>query len=321
MERKLATIDRITNIQPIENADFIEMVQVRNWQCVARKGEFQLGDLCVYAEIDSVFPDEPRWDFLKSKRIRTIKLRGQISQGIALPFSLFEETLPTEIGTDVSELLGITKFELPLPHFGLGNTKPKGNFPYFIPKTDEERVQNIPLHKIQGMEWFGFEKIDGTSATYFNYNGKKGICSRNLELKMGEAEDNNVYVKMNNKYSILDIIPDGFAVQGEIAGPGIQGNRKKLKELTFFMFHMFDINKQCYVDWYTEGMFYEFDRVPLINIFDTTGFINIKQYLDIAEGLGSNVEGIVFSRFDETKPFGKESFKIINNNYLLKNKE
>lgn len=317
MTRKLATIDTIVDVQPIPNADFIEMVQVRNWQCVAKKGEFQVGDLCVYAEIDSVFPDEPRWDFLKSKRIRTIKLRGQISQGIALPFSMFQEDLPEEVGTDVSDFLGITKYELPLPNHGRGSCKPKGTFPGFIPKTDEERVQNIPLHKLRNKIWRMTIKEDGTSATYFKWQDRFGFCSRNLELKPEEA--GNVYYNMAEKYSLKDILPEGMAVQGEIVGPGIQGNRGKYKEVQLKLFHVFDINKQRYIDWYAEGMFFELPLIRVINPeLSTEGFENIQQYLALSD-LGKNIEGVVLARFDPQLPFGKESFKIINNNYLLKN--
>lgn len=319
MERKLATVDVIVDIQPIPNADFIEMVQVRNWQCVARKGEFKVGDLCVYAEIDSVFPDEPRWGFLKDKhrRIRTIKLRGQISQGIALPFSLFTEDLPEEVGADVTDFLGITKYD-PNANSGRGLCKPRGNFPGFIPKTDEERVQNLRLHELRNKIWFGFEKEDGTSTTYYKRDGKFGLCSRNLELKF---EPGNVYYDMALKYSIFDVIKEGHSVQGEIVGPGIQKNRQNHKEKKFLMFYVFDIEKQIYLDWYTNGMYYELDRVPFYGGIDTTNFDSINNYLALVDQLGKNKEGLVLSRYDSSCIYGKESFKIINNNYLLKNNE
>ena len=274
---------------------------------------------------------EDRYDFLskngikevelngtihKGYRLRTMKLRGQIAQGLALPFSFFTEKLPTEVGTDITELLGVVKWEPPIKE-SLGQMMPKGNFPYFIPKTDEERIQNLDLASLNGKYWNAFEKIDGTSATYFKWQGEVGICSRNFEQKL---EGSNVYTRVFNKYDLGNIIPEGIAIQAEIAGPGIQKNRQGFKELTMCLFNVFDINKQCYIDWYKMGMFYEIPQVPFFYYYLYDEEIpDIETWLTLATNSGKNSEGIVFSRYDTDLPFGKESFKVINNEYLVKN--
>ena len=331
-ERKLVTIDQIVDIQPITNADFIEMVQVRNWQCVAKKGDFQLGDLCVYFEIDSLIPVADRFDFLKcggiksveingdtfyGYRIRTQKYKNQIAQGLALPFSFFEErnTFPTEIGSDVTSLFSVVKWELPL-YTGMGIMNQYGVFPMFIPKTNEQRIQNLDLNTIQNKVWGCFEKVDGTSATYYRYEGEFGMCCHEWRLR---DDTLNLFVTMADKYNLREVIPEGFAIQGEIVGPGIQSNRQKFPGKRFMLFHVFNIVKQCYVDWYHDGLFWELDRVPFMYYLNscTDQFMDINEWLGLAMSLGKNKEGIVLSRFNKNLPFGKESFKVINNNYLV----
>lgn len=149
MERKLASIRKITDIQPIPDADAIEVVVVGGWKVVTKKGEFSVGDLCVYCEIDSFLPILPQYEFLRKSsykklstgeegfRLRTIKLRGQVSQGLVLPISVLPGGRELFEGMDVTEVLSITKYEPPIPASLAG--KVKGLFPSFLHKTDEER--------------------------------------------------------------------------------------------------------------------------------------------------------------------------------------
>ena len=138
--RKLASIQRIKALEPIPDADSIEKATVLGWQLVVKKGEFQVGDLCVYCEVDCLLPDRPEFEFLKNRgsRIRTIRLRGQVSQGICFPLSILPAGTPIEEDLEVTELLDIVKFEPPIPACLAGIQK--GEFPSFIPKTDETRV-------------------------------------------------------------------------------------------------------------------------------------------------------------------------------------
>ncbi len=190
--RKLASIQRIRALEPIAGADAIEKATVLGWQLVVKKGEFETGELCVYVEIDSVLPETEQFEFLRSKnfRIKTMKLRGQVSQGICFPLSLLPEDAPVEEGADVTAWLGITKFEPLIPSSLSGLMK--GEFPSFIPKTDETRVQlsEALLIAYAGRPCYITEKLDGTSATYFVKDGVFRVCSRNMEL---HREERNIY--------------------------------------------------------------------------------------------------------------------------------
>ena len=214
--RKLVTIETIREVKPIEGAGAIEAVRVRDWWVVAKKGEFNVNDACLYYEIDSFLPVKPQYDFLlrgsKPKKVlvdgveregillKTIKLRGQLSQGLVLPLpdGIFGET-----GTDVSELLGVIKYEAPISPELTG--KVKGNFPSFIPKTDEERIQNMS-DVLAG--FYVSEKLDGTSVTYYKKDGVFGVCSRNLELLEGETTQ----WRMAKELDLQNKLPDNFAV-------------------------------------------------------------------------------------------------------------
>ena len=113
--RKLVTIRKINEIHPISNADLIERAKIGGWNVVVKKGQFKADDLCVYGEIDSIFPaEDERFAFLEGKRLRTKKLRGVVSQGIAFPLSILGEISVKE-GDEVTEILGVTKYEPPLP--------------------------------------------------------------------------------------------------------------------------------------------------------------------------------------------------------------
>ena len=231
--RQLATIQQIADVQPIPGAGSIEVVKVKDWHCVAKKGEFHVGDKCVYFEIDSLLPsDNPVFEFLakgtKTKtmnvdgqdytgyRLKTIKLRVQLSQGLALPLGSFPHSFGLDfydVGHDLSESFGIVKYEAPIPAQLSG--KVKGNFPGFIPKTDEERIQNIgptvARHQEAGTQFYVTEKLDGTSATFYRHTTNTdgphfGVCSRNLELLEKEG---NTHWEIAKRYKLMGTIPRG----------------------------------------------------------------------------------------------------------------
>src|ERR1044072_3418313 len=215
--RTLASIPRIKNIEPIANADSIVKATVLGWQLVIKKDEFKPGDLCVYVEIDSILPDKQEFEFLRNKnfRIRTIKMRGQVSQGICFPLNILPDNIQVEEGVDVTEVLNIVKYEPPVPVNMQGIMK--GWFPSFIPKTDETRVQVLQelldIHK--GSLCYITEKLDGTSVTYFIKDGVFGVCSRNLEL---EENEDNLYWKTARQFNIeekLRSVGCNIAIQGE----------------------------------------------------------------------------------------------------------
>ena len=222
MQRKLVSIQIIDSIAPIAGADAIEQARVMGWTVVAKKREFAPGDRCVFFEIDSVLPDGAPWaEFLRARgfRVRTIKLRGVLSQGLALPVAILDGDVP-EVGTDVSERLGVRKFEPVLPD----SREIAGPFPTLVPKTDEIRLQSAlgVLDEIRGKEFYVSTKCDGTSATYVR-DGQDGFvaCSRNWALRRG---DNHVW-RLAERYRLEDQLPIDVAIQAEVCGPGIQKNR------------------------------------------------------------------------------------------------
>ena len=338
--RKLASIRRIADIQPIEGADAIEVAAVDGWKVVVKKDEFKVGDLAVYLEIDSWVPhelapflskgQEPReYNGVKGERLRTVKLRGQVSQGLilsthdrgifnvlaskdsALLFEIAEE------GMDLTEALGIQKWEAPIPAQLQGQAA--GMFPTsLIPKTDQERIQNCFNDILRGDYTYEVTmKLDGSSCTIFRWEGELRVCSRNLELKINEENKDNTFVAMALK--IGDRIPDGIAVQGELMGPGIQGNREGFTEHKFFVFDMFDIKKHEYFDPYSRVITCDslgLEHVPLLGE-DWKAPNSVEEGLALAEGPSINHkirEGLVW-KCNEDPSF---SFKTISNQFLLK---
>ena len=335
-DRKLATIKKIDSIHPIENADAIERAVIGGWNVVVKKEQFYPSDVCVYFEIDSLLPDWPQFEFLKKSswnerlqkyRLKTAKLRGVISQGLAIPVSEFPEIRAFTIGDDVTEILEVEKYEPPIPT-SLGG-EVKGGFPSFIPKTDEERAQNVPdiLKRHPDTEFVITEKVDGTSSTFYFKNGEFGFCGRNWEFK---PETKNTYSEIAKKYNLADKLKDyTVAIQGEILGPGIQSNKYKLSEHKFFAFHAYDYEKRSYLD---HDDFVELctnlgiETVPILGIAKL-GSITIEDLLEMADGESklhqTKREGIVIkSRAEETDfETGRLSFKVISNKFLMKHGE
>jgi RNA ligase (TIGR02306 family) len=326
--RKLASIQKIKNIEPIAGADAIEKATVLGWQLVVKKGEFAVGDLCVYCEIDSLLPDRPEFEFLKARgmRIRTVRLRGQISQGICFPLSILPQGTDIEEDTDVTDVLEIIKYEPPIPASLAGVAK--GLFPSFIPKTDETRVQVLQdvLDKYKNELCYVTEKLDGSSVTYYLKDGEFGVCSRNLELI--ETSENSLWkvaraLKIEEKLKSLN---ENFALQAEIIGEGIQGNLYKLKGQMVRFFNVFDIDKYHFLDMqdFVDTMAkLELETVPVLETdFALTNDINALVEKSKARSvLNAEVwrEGIVIRPITEKRDaMGRVSFKAINPEFLLK---
>jgi RNA ligase (TIGR02306 family) len=188
VERSLVHIEKVEEILPIKGADFIDQIRVLGWSLVAKKGEFQVGDLCVFFEIDSLLPEKPEFEFMRAKkfRVKTQKFRGVLSQGLALPLDILPKG-KYKIEQDVADMVGVKKYEAPIfsggGSFMRGDTK--GNFPSFVPKTDEIRIQSKPriLEEFKGKECYVSTKCDGTSATYAVFKKEPFVCSRNFAIK------------------------------------------------------------------------------------------------------------------------------------------
>lgn len=357
IKRKLATIEKISEIHPIEGADAIERAVIRGWNVVIKKGEFKEGDLCVYCEIDSLMPDRPEFEFLKPRgfRIKTIKLRGQVSQGIAFPLSILDfagsyyietgyltiekdgkkETI--DVGSDVTDYLGVTKYDPPIPAC-LGGVA-KGNFPSHSIKTDEERIQNLvdnyEMYRTN-FTWIATEKVDGSSVTYSIWNNEFGVASRNLALKENEtnsfwkvARELNIELKM--RQFMLKHKLESLTIQGELLGEGIQKNKYRIKGQTVRFFRVFDPIKYEFFSGREainaiEEMGLEF--VPIIEE-DMTLPDTVQEVISLADGRSKLYEtareGIVFVAdtpiypdIDLSKYQGRLSFKVISNKFILK---
>jgi RNA ligase (TIGR02306 family) len=326
--RKLASIQRIKALDPIENADAIERATVLGWQLVVKKGEFQVGELCVYCEIDSLLPDRPEFAFLKPRgmRIRTIRLRGQISQGICFSLDILPTGTAIEEDADVTELLGIEKYEPPMPADLAGVAK--GPFPGFMQKTDETRVQILQerLDAFVGEPCYTAEKLDGSSVTYFLRDGEFGVCSRNLNLL--ETPDNTLW-KLARSLQIeekLRSLGRDFALQGEVIGEGVQSNKYQLKGQKVRFFNAFDIDQYRYTgfDEFVKLMAHlDLETVPILNTdFRLVNDIPALVALSVAPSvLNPKVpsEGLVIRPLQEkTDTLGRVSFKVINPEFLLK---
>jgi RNA ligase (TIGR02306 family) len=349
--RKLASIQTVNAVEPIPNADAIEKVRVLGWWVVTKKGEHQPGDPVVYCEIDSLLPERPEFEFLRASsfkppqtdavgaeilpagfRIKTVKLRGQVSQGICFPLSILPSGTMSEEGADVTDILGIRKWEPPLP-VGMGG-KVKGPFPGFLPKTDETRVQVLEtaLERHRGKTFYVTEKLDGTSFTAFLRQGEFGICSRNLW--MDEADESNVLVRVARGMRLeeklrgaRDSLGFDLAIQAELIGPSIQKNKYALSAVTIRVFNVLNVDTYGLLD--HAAMLRVLDQLALGSV-PQLGTVTLNHTVDelvaFAEGqsaLNSKVqrEGVVMrpltEEYDEDIG-GRLTFKVINPRFLLR---
>lgn len=363
--RKLATIRTIDRIMPHPRADLIELAFIGGWQVIVKKGELEEGDLCVYFEIDSVLPIREEFEFLRKScyvkkdwlasennptgegfRLKTIRLRGELSQGLIIPVSgealdliaayeFYDRPRDNVNFVDVTDLYGVVKWDPPMPA-SLGG-KARGYFPSFIPKTDQERVQNLADKVFTPMwqedTWEVTTKMDGSSCTIYRKDGKVGICSRNLELDIDSPENvDNTFVRTVIDSGLYDIMKnfddmEGIAFQAELMGPGIQGNQEGLQESALFIFDVYDIKFGNYMNGYIRSSFYNVlvDRgvnqyrvmqAPLQGYFKLEDIgKTMEELLAFAEGPSYNSavrEGVVLKSL--TNP--SRSFKIISNTWL-----
>jgi len=330
--RKLASIQQVLALHAIPNADAIELAQINGWQCVVKKGDFQVGDLGLYFEIDAVPPDRPMFDFLwkgqakrpASLRIRTARLRGALSQGLLMPINLFPECVGADEGQDVSEALGVYKYEPPAPD-GMGDYR--GPFPSMVAKTDEMRIQSFPqlIDELRGRPYVATLKCDGTSATFCMFEHSFHACGRNHSI----ADADNIFWRVARKYNLPEIMAQHpeLALQGEVVGPGIQKNRMGLKAVEFRAFNIYDMRYSRSLDHDQCFAFYEQYGIPAAPVVEEGPDFQhtVESLLQLAEGLYPGTknerEGIVIrpriGQFSQTLA-GRLSFKAISNRFLLK---
>lgn len=368
MSRKLASVQKVKAIKPIEGADRIEVVQVLGWNCVAKKGEYQVGDEVVYFEIDSLLPDVPMLEWLKGSswsqklnkyKISTHKFRGQISQGLIIPIKDLEE-LDRQIhgreeivpiayieGTDLTDILGIEKYEPPVSNGPLGDLI---HHEWYVPKTDEERIQVcaenvLPEYmKANTQDWYSSIKVDGCSCTAGLFEDAFLIGGRNQWYK-----DENMYTTTVKKYISEEKLRDWqektgkyVVFQGELCGPGIQCNRLGLKEKDWFIFNVFvsdtgemDSYEKCdLLNMVSLCERFGVKTVPIIPFADKFDFKTVDTVDKAVENLLSYVDNIKYrTYFEDASPSQiaegvvfrlndmTNSFKVVSNKFLLKGGE
>ncbi len=356
--RKLVTLRKISDIRSIPEADMIVCAVVDGWEVVVKKNDFKIGDVAVYFEIDCFLSaEDSRFNFLdkikrtwegrEGYRIKTIKLKKQVSQGLLLPLSMFPEIVDLDFDADYAQLLNVVKWE------NIGNNlngDAAGFFPSYLRKSDQERAQNLvsQIFADVNKRYEVSLKLDGSSITCYGVtlpgedtgnetDYKTGVCSRNFDLKLPEntEEIQSRFIKMfldSNISNALMSLNLDVAVQGELCGPGIQANKESLHTHKMFVYNIFDIEKQTFmqpkerrelleklknagVSDVVEHIPVLYDNVSLLEL----GISNIKELVAFADGPSMNAklrEGLVFKSIDDDF-----SFKVISNKWLLGNDE
>ena len=353
--RHLASIAKIKSSVPVKDTERLDVTRMegKGWNVITGRGEFKPGDLVAYFEIDSCLPIEDRYEFLRERtlktyreggeivlqvfRIRSMKLRGIYSQGLILPLSSFPEITDPKEGDDLTEKLHVLLYgdleQRFNPSYQVAGEMLE-DFPGWLEKTDEERIQNLSElfedDALKSTEFEVTEKYDGASGTFVyapQYSDDPNfVCSRNIRLK--ETED-NVFWQMSRKYNILPSLQQiyeetgvCYAIQGECVGPGINGNRDKYDALDFFVFRIKNISENR---WLAPEERYELcKKMGLNHVKVIERALRVfSQYRDAdslllyAEGKtdrGHEREGLVF----KSLPDGALSFKAVSNKYLMK---
>jgi RNA ligase (TIGR02306 family) len=330
--RALATVQEVMDIQPIEGSDFLELAQVMGWRCVVNKGQFRVGQQAVYFEVDSFLPIDERFEFLRKTsyrknedngegfRVKTIRLRGQLSQGLLLPLSDFPELAGLSVGDDVTEQLGVKKWYIPEVPSGSGTII--GRRPYGIPASDEIRIQSALelLPELQGHPYYITTKMDGTSCVVYCLDGKVGCCSRNNEIK---DEPDALYWDPVYRYGLKEkllALGRNVVLTGELCGPGIQKNKLRLPEYAWYVFDWKEYSEDRYVSYREMLDNCEALGVPVVPLEEQGDAFDygLDQLIGMATGRypsGIQKEGIVVR--DSRYPH-RVSFKVLNNEALLK---
>lgn len=320
MAEGLVYVGKIVAIEAIPNADQIVSATVvcghgGKWRGVVRKAELGIGDFCEVYLPDALLPqDEERFAFMKSShfRVRMRRFRGAPSEVLIMPPVGMNESW---IGVDITSFLGVTKYHKSVPAHLQGVSK--GNFPAFIPRTDELNYQRHGdlVDQLAGMPYYITEKADGSSTTAYRYKGEFGLCSRNLEL---ERNENNGYWKVAMKYGVEEKLPEGVALQWETIGPGIQSNPHGLKEIDGLAFSAYNIEQQRYFSFEELKDLCEHDLAfPMCPVV-AQGESFTKEGVEVlGEGKyanGKEREGVVV-RSQENVGTTPISFKVINLGY------
>lgn len=323
----MAWTGRIESVEPIPGADRIQRAEVDcmeggTWTGVVPTSASG-GDKVVVFMPDAIVPRVPPLEFMEKHkwRVKMQRLRGCPSEVLIVPFGdlFFPDMDPSP--RDVTNLLGVLKYEKPVPG-KVSNGEPKGSFPQFIPKTDEPNFQKCGRFRsdLDGVECYIATKYDGTSQTFFHRNGEIGGCSRNLQLR--DTPDSTVW-QIAHRHSLPEKLPimGNLALQWECVGPGIQKNPLNLKEIEPRLFDIYDIDAQEYLDF---AQMFDIGKqlgLPIVDHWHTLGqFWSSEDLRSMAAGRyresGANREGIVIRPLRTRRVCGSRvSFKVINLDY------
>jgi len=357
MDRKLASIQEIKEIHPIEDYDRVELAIVQGWQVIVMKDQFKVGDKAVYIEIDSVLPNwKEEFEFLRKRkfRIKTIKMCGVISQGICFSVDILPDGKTYKIGQDVTDILEIKKYDPQPQRMRQVNPNAKKypkflmkmnwfrklvlkgkdfrGFPSFISKTDETRIQNYPLVlKRKDVEFIVREKIDGQSGTFFLKKNKKGlfrkvsyefgVCSRNMRKW---KEDDSSFWSVAKRYDIKNVLGslifdyDFIAIQGECIAPNVQGNKYKVDKPDFYVFNLITPHGKIECELGERILIkHGLKWCPIVE----RRFVlpdTVNELLDYATGESNLCDGVLREGLVFRNYEKQISFKAVSNEFLLK---
>ena len=355
--RKLASIQTITEIMPIEGKDRIVLATVEGWHVIVTK-DFNVGDKVIFCEIDSVLPEKPEFEFLRPKKfhIKTMKMAGVVSQGICFPMDILPEKYRNlEVGDDVTEIIGVTQYEPTMDKEDTSETvkkkakkypaflmrfawfrklvlpKPrKGGFPSFVSKTDEERVQNMPWIVNDKNEWIATEKIDGQSGTFalvrhkglFRDKFEYIVCSRNLRIT---HPDGSTYWRVSERYQIENVLRnmignrEWIAIQGECVGPKIQKNKYGVTEPDLYVFNVIYPYPTGRLGSKLAKSLVEQHGLKFVPIVEEHVVLpdTVDEILAYADGQ-SQIADTMREGIVFRSIDGKQSFKAVSNKFLLK---
>lgn len=317
MLENLVYIGKILSLDPIPDADRIVSATVDCakggiWRGVIVKDTLKVNDKCIVYLPDCIVPETEELGFMKKSnfRVRMQRYRGAPSEVLIMPTNLNEE-----VGADLTHQTGAKRYFKPLSADLNGIAL--GGFPDFIPKTDEPNYQTCAdlINQLVGKPYYVTEKADGSSTTAYKYRGHFGVCSRNLELA---PDENNGYWKLAIKYNLKETLPEGYAIQWETCGPGINKNSHGFIELTALAFSAYNIPEHRYLNAVEYAYLLNSLNFPMCPVVGYGSSFSIVGLHTLGEGTyanGNQREGVVVRSTENLLKHSPISFKVINLNY------
>lgn len=319
----LVYIGKIIELDPIEGADLILSATVvcgmgGKWKGVVRKEEFSVGDMCTVFLPDSLLPETDDFRFMEKHkwRVKMCRFRGVPSEVLIMG----KTGVLGHVGRDITETMAVKRYCKPVAVNLQGIAK--GDFPSFIPKTDEHNYQSADgmesIMRLTRKPYYITEKADGSSTTAYRYKGNFGVCSRNYDL---ERDESNGYWEIAIRHNLEETLPEGIALQWETCGPKIQGNPMGFPKVTGLAFSAYNIVEERYLNFKELVKLCEDLKFPMVNVLDEGDRFLPDGIEQLGEGTyanGKQREGVVVRSKKNCRGFCSTipiSFKVINLNY------